>query len=169
MTMRHRLLLSGFLGAVVLLVAVVLLAAACGGGGGSEPTTAEYEAAVVRAVDRTDFAFNRVSRAQTVDEAINRMGEASIAIEAAAKDLDELGAPAAFEQDNAKLVKALEDLGNDIGLTGEQLEDPAFRDAFIQDNRGFSFESWDEANLALGGLLGAGLQVKTLQRQVVQQ
>ena len=161
MTTRRRLLLSSLLGAFV------LVAGACGGGG-NEPTTAEYEAAVVRAVDRTDFAFNRVSRAESVDEAILRMGEASVAIGAAADDLDELGAPAEFQQDNAKLVKALGDLGNDIGLTGEQLEDPVFRDAFIRDNRGFSFESWDQANLALGGLLGAGLQVKTLQRQLVE-
>ncbi len=162
MTMRHRLLLSSLLGALV------LLAAACGGGGSSEPTTAEYEAAVVRAVDRTDFAFNRVADSKSVDETINRMGEASVAIEAAARDLDELGAPAEFEQDNEKLVKALEGLGNDIGLTGEQLKDPAFVDAFLREGQGFSFESWDEANLALGGLLGAGLQVKTLQRQAAQ-
>ena len=161
--MRRRALLSSLLGALVLLFA------ACGGGGGGDaPTTAEYEQAVVQAVDRTDFAFNRVSRAESVDEAIKRMGEASVAIEAAAADLEEVGAPAEFEQDNEKLVQALDDLGNDIGLTGEQLEDPAFREAFIQDNRGFSFESWDEANLALGGLLGAGLKVKTLQRQLVE-
>jgi len=159
--MRRRLVLGSLFGAFV------LLSAACGGGGDA-PTTAEYEQAVVAAVERTDFAFNRVSRAESVDEAIKRMGEASVAIGAAAEDLAEIGAPPEFEQDNEKLVKALEDLGNDIGLTGEQLEDPAFRDAFIRDNRGFSFESWDQANLALGGLLGAGLQVKTLKRQLVQ-
>lgn len=160
--MRRRLLLSSLFGAFVLLLA------GCGGGG-EAPTTGEYEQAVVNAVDRTDFAFNRVSRSKSVDETIKRMGEASVAIEAAARDLDEIGAPPEFEQDNEKLVQALDDLGNDIGLTGEQLEDPAFRDAFLRDNRGFIFESWDKANLALGGLLGAGLQVKTLQRQVVQQ
>ncbi len=161
MTMRPLLLLGSLLGALV------LLAGACGGGG-NEPTTAEYEVAVVRAVDRTDFAFNRVSRAKSIDELIKRMGEASVAIDAAAVELDDLGAPAEFEQDNAKLVKALEGLGNDIGLTGEQMEDPAFREAFLRQAQGFSFESWDQANLALGGLLGAGLQVKTLQRQAGQ-
>jgi hypothetical protein len=163
MTTRRRALLSSLLGAFV------LLAAACGGGG-SEPTTAEYEQAVVAAVDRTDFALNRVTRSKSPDELVKRMGEASATIDGAAGDLEELGAPAEFEQDNKKLVKALEDLGNDVGLTGEQLKDPAFLDAFIgQSAQGFSFESWDKVNLALGGLVGAGLQVKTLQRQAAQQ
>ena len=161
--MRRRALLSSLLGAFV------LLSAACGGGG-NEPTTAEYEQAVVAAVDRTDFALNRVTRSKSPDELVKRMGEASATIDGAASDLDEFGAPAGFEQDNKKLVKALDDLGNDVGLTGEQLEDPAFLDAFIgRSAQGFSFESWDRVNLALGGLLGSGLQVKTLQRQAAQQ
>jgi hypothetical protein len=162
MTTRRRLLLSSLLGALV------LLSAACGGGDDA-PTTAEYEQAVVAAVDRTDFALNRVTRSKSPDELIKRMGEASATIDEAAADLDELGAPSEFRQDNEKLVKALGDLGNDIGLTGEQLEDPAFLDAFVgQSAQGFSFESWDNVNLALGGLIGAGLQVKTLQRQAAQ-
>lgn len=161
--MRRRALLSS------LLVVFVLLSAACGGGGDA-PTTAEYEQAVVAAVDRTDFALNRVTRAKSADELVKRMGEASATIDKAAADLDEVGAPTEFQQDNEKLVKALEDLGNDVGLTGEQLEDPAFLDAFIgQTAQGFSFESWDKVNLALGGLVGAGLQVKTLQRQAAEQ
>jgi hypothetical protein len=159
MTMRRLLLLSGLLGAFV------LLTAGCGGGSDA-PTTGEYEQAVANAVDRTDFAFNRVARAQSLEEAVKRMGEAAVAIDSAAGDLEELGAPAAFEKDNEKLVKALEDLGNDIGLTGQQIEDPAFRDAFLgRGTQGLNFESWDRANLALGGLVGAGLRVKTLQRQ----
>jgi hypothetical protein len=161
--MRRRVLLSSILGAFV------LLSAACGGGG-NEPTTAEYEQAVVAAVDRTDFALHRVTRSKSPDELVKRMGEASATIDGAASDLEELGAPTEFQQDNEKLVKALADLGNDVGLTGEQLEDPAFLDAFIgQSAQGFSFESWDKVNLALGGLVGAGLHVKTLQRQAAQQ
>lgn len=162
MTMRRRLLLGSLFGAFVLLVA------GCGGGGDA-PTTAEYEQAVVAAVDRIDFALNRVTRPPSPEELINRMGEASTTIDDAAADLDELGAPNEFQEDNEKLVKALGDLGNDVGLLGEQLEDPAFFQAFIQDStQGFSFESWDKVNLELGGLVGAGLQVKTLQRQAGQ-
>ena len=151
------------------LAALVLLAAGCGGGGGN-PTAGEYEEAVVNAVDRTDFALNRVTNAQSLDELVQRMDEASATIDAAAGDLRELGAPAQFEQDNKKLVQALDDLGNDVGLTGEQIQDPAFRDAFIGPSaQGLSFESWDRVNLALGGLIGAGLNVKTLKRQAAQQ
>jgi hypothetical protein len=157
--MRRRLLLSSLFGTFVLLLA------GCGGGGDA-PTAAEYEQAVASAVDRTDFALNRVTRSKSPDELVKRMGEASATIDGAASDLQELGAPPEFEQDNQKLVKALDDLGNDVGLTGEQLEDPAFLEAFIgRSAQGFSFESWDKVNLALGGLVGAGLQVKTLQRQ----
>jgi len=157
--MRRRLLLGSLFGAFVLLFA------GCDGGSDA-PTEAEYEQAVVSAVDRTDFALNRVTRAQSWDELVKRMEEASVAIDSAAGDLDDLGSPPEFEEDNKKLVKALGDLGNDIGLTGEQIKDPAFRDAFLnKGTQGLNFGSWDKANLALGGLLGAGLRVKTLQRQ----
>jgi hypothetical protein len=159
MTTRRLLLLSSLLGAFV------LLSAACGGGG-NEPTTAEYEQAVVAAVDRTDFALNRAANPPTPQELINRLGEASVTIDDAAADLEELGAPAEFQEDNEKLVNALGDLGNDVGLLSEQLQDPVFFNSFIQQStQGFSFESWDKVNLAIGGLVGAGLQVKTLQRQ----
>jgi hypothetical protein len=162
MTTRHRSLLASLLGVLV------LLTAACSGGS-DEPTTAEYEQAVVEAVDRTDFALNRATNPPSPQELINRLGEASVTIDDAAADLDELGAPSEFQQDNEKLVQALGDLGNDVGLLGEQLEDPVFFNSFIQQGtQGFSFESWDKVNLALGGLLGAGLQVKTLQRQAAQ-
>jgi hypothetical protein len=161
MTSRRALLLS-------VCGALVLLVAGCGGGGGN-PTAGEYEQAVVNAVDRTDFALNRVTRSKSPDELVQRMGEASVTIDKAAAELDDLGAPTEFQQDNEKLVKALDDLGNDVGLTGEQLEDPSFLDAFIgQSAQGFSFESWDRVNLALGRLIGGGLNVKTLQRQAAQ-
>ena len=70
---------------------MVLLLAACAGGD-DPPTAVEYEEAVVNAVDRTDYALNRVARSQSVPEAIKRMEEASAAIDSAAGDLEELGA-----------------------------------------------------------------------------
>ena len=61
---------------------LVLVVAACGGAD-AEPTDAEYARAVVTAVDRTDYALARVTRAKSMDELVKRMSEAGVVISAA--------------------------------------------------------------------------------------
>ena len=84
-------------------------------------------------------------------------------ISAAANELEEHGAPSVFEDENEKLVAALETLGNDVSSTAEQLQQPGSEN-LLTGAQGLSFDSWDEANLALGSLIGSGLPVQTLQR-----
>jgi hypothetical protein len=148
--------------ASALFATLVLVLAACGGSD-DPPTNAEYTRAVASTVDRTDFALGRVTRSKSKDELVERMAEASAAIAAAASDLDEHGAPEVFVEENEKLVSSLETLANDIGLTGEQIDQPGSED-LLDGARGLSFDSWDEANLALASLIGSGLPVQTLQR-----
>lgn len=148
---------------VYALVAVLMLVVAACGGSDAEPTDAEYARAVVIAVDRTDFALARVTRATSMDELVKRMSEAGVAITAAANELEEHGAPSVFTDENEKLVKSLETLGNDVSLTAEQIQQPG-SETLLTGARGLSFDSWDEANLALGSLIGSGLPVQTLQR-----
>ena len=148
--------------ACALFAMLVLVVAACGGRD-AEPTNAEYAQAVVSAVDRTDFALARVTRADSMDELVKRMTEAGLVITAAAEDLEEHGAPSVFVDENEKLVKSLEALGNDVSLTAEQILQPGYDD-LLAGARGLSFDSWDDANLALASLIGSGLPVQTLQR-----
>jgi hypothetical protein len=145
-------------------VALATVAAALAGCGGSDslPTNAEYEQAVVEAIERTDYALARITRAKSKDELLKRMDEAEVAISAAADDLDEHGAPEVWTEENDKLVTSLGALGNDVGLTAEQIREPGF-ESLLLGARGLSFENWDKVNLALASLIGDGLQVPTLQ------
>jgi hypothetical protein len=148
--------------AAALVVVLVLVVAACGGSD-APPTDAEYSQAVVSAVDRTDFALARATRAKSKDELVTRMTEAGVVITAAAGDLEDLGAPEVFVDENEKLVKSLEQLGTDVSLTAEQIAQPG-SEGLLAGAAGLSFDSWDQANLALASLIGSGLPVKTLQR-----
>jgi len=121
----------------------------------------EYEEAVVSARDRTDYALARVTRAKSMDELVTRMDEAGVAITAAANDLEDRGAPDVFVDENEKLVKALEALGNDVGLTAEQILQPGFEN-LLTGARGLNFENWDKVNLALASLVGDGIEVDLL-------
>lgn len=148
---------------VCALSATLVLAVAACGGSEAEPTAAEYARAVVTAVDRTDYALARVTRAKSMDELVKRMTEAGVVISAAANELAEHGAPSVYTEENEKLVNSLETLGNDVTSTAEQLQQPG-SETLLTGAQGLSFDSWDEANLALGSLIGSGLPVQTLQR-----
>jgi hypothetical protein len=146
---------------IVVVLAVLLASFAPGCGGDSEPTPDEYERAVVEARDRTDFALARITRSKSMDELVIRLGEAGDAITAAADDLDDTGAPEVFVDENAKLVRSLRALGNDVGVTADQVEEPGFENLLLG-ARGLNFESWDKVNLALAGLIGEGVRVELL-------
>ena len=148
---------------VCALSATLVLAVAACGGSEAEPTAAEYARAVVTAVDRTDYALARVTRAKSMDELVKRMTEAGVVISAAANELEEHGAPSVYTEENEKLVNSLGTLGNDVTSTAEQLQQPG-SETLLTGAQGLSFDSWDEANLALGSLIGSGLPVQTLQR-----
>jgi hypothetical protein len=145
----------------VVLTLAVALAAGCGGDE-SPPTLDEYEQAVVSARDRTDFALARITRAKSMDELVNRLDEAGVAITAAADDLEDRGAPEVFVDENEKLVMSLKALGNDVGLTAEQILQPGFENLLLG-ARGLNFENWDKVNLALASLIGDGIRVELLQ------
>jgi hypothetical protein len=145
----------------VLLMALAGVAAGCGGGG--EPTVAEYEQTVITARNRTDYALERITRAQSMDELLNRMDEAEVVIDRSADELEEGGAPEIFVEENARLVTSLHGLANDVGLTAEQVRLPGFEN-FLSGARGLSYENWDKVNRALASLVGDGIDVQLLGR-----
>ena len=134
----------------LLLLIVGLLAVAVAGCGGGEPTAEEYAEAVVNTRDRTDFALERIVKAKSKEELLNRMDEASVQIDDAADDLDGVGVPADYEPEGDRLVRQLKQLSFDVGAVAEQFRQPGFED-LIDPTRGISFESWDKVNLAARG------------------
>jgi hypothetical protein len=154
------LVVGAVVAAVAIAVAVVGLAL-----GGDEGTTSteDYQASVVSARDRTDFALGRLSRAQSLEELIERLDEAESAVRSAAGDLEDTGAPDGFEDETDGLVGQLRALADDVGGTGEQLQTPGFEDILLG-AEGLNFESWDAINEILAKLRKQGIAVQPLER-----
>jgi hypothetical protein len=147
---------------LALLLTLVLAAAGCGGGGTSSP--ADYAEAVVLNRDRADFVLTRITRAQSRDELLNRMEEASVVIDKAASDLEDKGAPDEYEPEASNLVKQLRQLSVDIEATAEQAQQPGFESLITDPHlQGLSFDSWTKMNKALAGLAGKGITVTVIQ------
>ena len=150
---------------VLALLAGLLVAAAAGcGGGGGTASPADYAEAVVLNRDRVDFALARITRAQSVDELLKRMEEASVVIDKAAGDLDDKGAPEEYQPEAGKLVKQMRQLSVDIEDTAEQAQQPGFEGLITDPHlQGLSFDSWTKMNQALAGLAGKGINVAIIQ------
>ena len=146
----------------LLLVALALLVSGCGGGGTSSPE--EFSDAVVLNRNRVDFALTRITRADSIDELLARMDEASAVIGKAGDELADAGAPNDFQPEAATLVKSFRQLSVDIQATADQARIPGFENLLTGNGlQGLSFDSWDDANKALAGLAGKGIPVSILQ------
>ena len=147
-------------------VLALLLAGAVslvGCGGDSAPSAADYAAAVVKARDRTDYVLGRITRAGSSDELLNRMDEASAAIEGTASELEDIGAAEGFEAETQKLVSALHQLSNDLAAFAHDARQPG-GEVLLIGGPGLNFESWDNANAALASLREQGIQVQPIGR-----
>jgi hypothetical protein len=146
---------------LVLLLAVVVLTTGCGGFGA--PSSEEYSDAVVLNRNRVDFVLGRITRADSIEELLTRMDEASIVIAKSSEELDKLGAPDDFQPEADDLVESLAQLSVDVQATADQARVPGFEGLITQTNA-ISFNSWDDVNKALAGLAGKGIPVSILQR-----
>jgi hypothetical protein len=147
---------------LLLLVAAAVLVSGCGGGG--VPSVEEFSEAVVLNRNRADFALTRITRADSQDELLNRMDEASAVIDKAAGALADEGAPSDYQPEADDLVKSLRQLAVDIQATAGQARIPGFENLLTGDGfQGLSFDSWDSVNKALAGLAGKGIPVSILQ------
>ncbi len=155
-----------------LVLAAVVVAAAVAIGiagltlGGDEGTASkeDYELTVVNTRDRTDFALGGLSRAQSLEELLERMDEAAAAVDSAAGDLDGAGVPETFEDETERLVEQLRMLAVDVQGTADQARVPGFED-ILQGAAGLNFESWDKINAILAELRRQGIDVQPLARQ----
>jgi hypothetical protein len=147
----------------VLVAGGVVLAGLALGGGDSQSSAAEYQAAAVQARDRVDFALGRLSRAQSLDELIERMDEAAATIDGAAGELDGETPPQALADEHERLVEQMGVLAEDVQGTADQLRVPGFED-ILTGAQGLNFESWDEINAVLVKMKEQGVVVPLLSR-----
>jgi hypothetical protein len=149
-----RLLIAAF-------AAIAFGAAGCGGGGGT--SVAEYEDAVVTTRERVDSSLERVTQAESLEDLLERMDQAAIAIEAGADDVDQTGAPEKFEDETEELVAGLRQLSTDLEATAAQIRQPGFTE-LLTGLRGLNFESWTKVNRVLGELHEQGIDVQPIAR-----
>jgi hypothetical protein len=151
---------------LLLPVLVVLLAvlAVAGCGGSDQISKADFQDLVVNTRDRVDFALSRTTKAESLDEFLNRMDEASVAIESAANDLGDVTPPEKYAKPTDRLVGALHQLSVDISDTSSDIRNGAFGDLTGSGIQGLNFPSWDQANAALSELARLGLKVELIQR-----
>jgi hypothetical protein len=148
---------------LALLALLSLLAAGCGGGGSDTASREEFQQAVVNARDRVDFSLSQITKAKSKDDFLDRMEEASGNIDEAADDLEGVKPPEDFAPETDQLVDALHQLAVDLKATAEQIRQPGFED-LLSNAQGLNFESWDDANRAIAGLAGKGINVRLIQR-----
>lgn len=158
--MRRRWLIAATLLGIAAVAGAVLVVAASG----SDPASAaEYEAAVVNTRDRADFALASIQEAQSEEEFLDRLDEAGTLIEDAAGDLDDVVAPARFEDESERLVRRLSQLSADLRGTAAQAREAGFED-LLSGAAGLNFASWDAVNAILAQLRKQGVQVEPLGR-----
>ncbi len=138
-------------------IAVTLL------GDDATASRADYQATVVNARDRVDFAYARIAKSQSTDELIERIDEAAAVIGKTASDLDDAGVAEGFEPANARLVKTLSAFSNELASTAEQFRDPTFA-ATLGGITSLSFPQWNATNKVLADLKKQGIQVEQLER-----
>jgi hypothetical protein len=147
----------------VLVAGGVVLAGLALGGGESQSSTAEYQVAAVQARDRVDFALGRLSKAQSIDELLERMDEAAASVDDAARELEDNSPPEALADEHARLVDQLGVLANDVQATADQARVPGFEEILFS-GQGLNFESWDRINTVFVTMKEQGVVVPPLSR-----
>lgn len=143
--------------AVAVAAGIVLL------GGDSTSSRESYQAAVVNARDRVDFAYGRIARSQSPEDLIVRLDEASVVVGDTASDLDDKGAPEELEELNDRLVTSLRAFSDVLAGTSAQFEDPTFAGT-VPGITTLSFPEWDRVNEVLAELDEQGIAVEQLAR-----
>jgi hypothetical protein len=148
---------------VLIAVAIGVVVASTFAGGKATTSKADYQATVLKARDRTDFALARITKSQSVDELIKRIDEASVVVGSTADQLNNAAVAKGFEGDNARLVTTLRAFSDELAGTASTFSDPTFGNSLASANS-LSFPEWDKVNAILTEMRGRGLHVPLLAR-----
>jgi hypothetical protein len=159
---------TGSRGLVALVAVAVVAAIAVAVGivvlGGDDTSSREsYQASVVNARDRVDFAYGRIASSTSPEELIERLDDASVVVGDTASDLDDTGVAEGFEDENEKLVLALRAFSDVLGGTAAQFKDPTFAGT-VPGITSLGFPEWDAVNEVLAQLDEQGIAVDQLAR-----
>jgi hypothetical protein len=133
-------------------------------GGSDTASKADYQASVVNARDRVDFALERVTRSTSAEELIERIDQASAVVGATAADLDDGGVAEGFEDLNDRLVRTLRRFSDELAGTAAQFQDPTFGASILDSITSLGFLEWENTNKILGEMKQQGLAVPLLER-----
>lgn len=150
--------------AIVLAAGAAAVAVALGAFDGGKPaTTAEYRATVANARDRVDFALERITKSDSTEALIRRIGEAAAAVDATADDLDDAAVAEGYADLHAKLVDTLRAFSAELAATAAQFQDPTFG-GVLEGITSLGFVQWEKVNAVLAQMRKRGLDVQLLQR-----
>ena len=154
------LVLVGVAVAAAVIAAVGVLAF---GGGKGTASQAEYSTTIENARDRVDYAYARITKATSWDDAATRMDEASAVVGSVANDVD--GAPVAdgFDALNSQLATSLHTFSDALANAADLYRDPSFQET-LESSNSFGLEEWDKVNVVLARMKKQGLRVELLSR-----
>lgn len=163
MDKKPVLVLLGVAAAAAVAVVVVVTAL---GGGEKTATKPEYQATIVNARDRVDFAYADITKADSVENLIERLDKASAAIGAVADDVDGAAVAPGFENLNADLATKLNQFSNSLAATADQFADPSSAGFGLDSMTSLGFTEWDDVNKILTSMQKKGLEVELLARHL---
>ena len=133
------------------------------GGGNGTTSKAAYRATVHNARDRVDYALERITKSQSIDQLVQRINEASVSVNGAASELDHAKVARGFADDNARLVSTLQAFSQELASTASTFSDPTVGGA-LANATSLSFPEWDKVNAILTEMQHRGVTVPLLAR-----
>lgn len=143
-------------------VAVVIAVTAMGGD--KTATKPEYQATIVNVRDRVDFAYAQITKADSVENLVERLDVASAAIGDVASDVRGAAVAPGFESLNDDLAAKLDKFSDALAATSEQFQDPASAGFGLDSITSLGFTEWDDVNEILAQMQKKGLKVELLER-----
>lgn len=150
-------------GVAIASASAVALASVMLGSESRSASKADYQATIVSARDRVDFALMDISKQESLDDLVQELERASVAVEGVASDLATAGVAEGFREQNDKLVDALVGLSSELSGTAATIGDPSFSEA-LPHLTSLSFKQWTVVNRILGELKSQGIDVEPLSR-----
>jgi hypothetical protein len=158
---RRLIVIAGVIAAAALAAVIAMVAL---GGGRETATKAEYQATIVNARDRVDFAYADITKSDSVENFIERLDEASVRVGAVADDVSGAAVAEGFEDLNDELAERLNAFSSALAATADQFEDPSSAGFGLESITSFGLGEWDDVNATLTEMQKKGLKVELLGR-----
>jgi hypothetical protein len=158
---KRILVIAGVIAAAALAAVVAMVAL---GGGDKTATKAEYQATIVNARDRVDYGYAQITKADSVENLIERLDTASVIIGEVADDVDAAAVAPGFGELNADLAARLAKFSGALAAVADQFADPTSAGLDLGSMTSLGFGEWDDVNAVLTSMKEQGLKVELLER-----